>query len=92
MTAFIVFEIRSAIAFSEIRSATAKNDGRENRSGTYFWRREHRQRRNRGFAARQSGFMLSYQPLGPPRNAVTARRFCDQQEMSSQVATGFSLP
>ncbi len=23
---------------------------------------------------------------------VTARRFCDQQEMSSQVATGRSLP
>ena len=28
----------------------------------------------------------------PPDKTVTARRFCDQQEMSSQVATGRSLP
>jgi hypothetical protein len=27
-----------------------------------------------------------------PLSTVTARRFCDQQEMSSQVATGRSLP
>jgi hypothetical protein len=28
----------------------------------------------------------------PPVSTVTARRFCDQQEMSLQVATGRSLP
>ena len=28
----------------------------------------------------------------PALSAVTARRFCDQQEMSSQTATGLSLP
>ena len=28
----------------------------------------------------------------PPLSTVTARRFCDQQEMSSQTATGRSLP
>ena len=28
----------------------------------------------------------------PPESTVTARRFCDQQEMSSQTATGRSLP
>src|SRR5882757_1169853 len=27
-----------------------------------------------------------------PLSVVTARRFCDQQEMSSQTATGRSLP
>ena len=27
-----------------------------------------------------------------PDSVVTARRFCDQQEMSSQTATGRSLP
>jgi hypothetical protein len=27
-----------------------------------------------------------------PESVVTARRFCDQQEMSSQTATGRSLP
>jgi hypothetical protein len=27
-----------------------------------------------------------------PSRPVTARRFCDQQEMSSQTATGRSLP
>ncbi|VVB49709.1 hypothetical protein RHCH11_RHCH11_03899 [Beijerinckiaceae bacterium RH CH11] len=30
--------------------------------------------------------------LWPGAMAVTARRFCDQQEMSLQVATGRSLP
>ena len=29
---------------------------------------------------------------GAPLSTVTARRFCDQQEMSSQTATGRSLP
>ena len=29
--------------------------------------------------------------VGPP-STVTARRFCDQQEMSLQTATGRSLP
>ena len=27
-----------------------------------------------------------------PLSTVTARQFCDQQEMSSQIATGRSLP
>jgi len=31
------------------------------------------------------------QAPGPPRT-VTARRFCDQQEISLQTATGRSLP
>ncbi len=32
------------------------------------------------------------QLAGAPLSTVTARRFCDQQEMSSQTATGRSLP
>ena len=32
------------------------------------------------------------QLAGAPLRTVTARRFCDQQEMSSQTATGRSLP
>ena len=35
---------------------------------------------------------LSSRQLPAPLSAVTARRFCDQQEMSSQTATGRSLP
>lgn len=37
------------------------------------------------------GISVKNQEL-PPDKTVTARRFCDQQEMSSQVATGRSLP
>ena len=36
---------------------------------------------------------VTYWPQLPaPPSVVTARRFCDQQEMSSQTATGRSLP
>jgi hypothetical protein len=44
------------------------------------------------------GAVAGRRPLGPgyqepaPDSVVTARRFCDQQEMSSQTATGRSLP
>src|SRR5699024_3383177 len=46
------------------------------------------------WAARQAAH-LSVQvanQLPAPPSTVTARRFCDQQEMSSQTATGRSLP
>lgn len=35
---------------------------------------------------------VTRQLLGRELSTVTARRFCDQQEMSLQVATGRSLP
>ena len=37
-------------------------------------------------------FPLRRQLSGEPFSTVTARRFCDQHEMSSQTATGRSLP
>jgi hypothetical protein len=44
-------------------------------------------------AARRPSSQARAQLLpGAPLSTVTARRFCDQQEMSSQVATGRSLP
>jgi hypothetical protein len=42
-----------------------------------------------GPAARQAKRRTSYE-LAP--STVTARRFCDQQEMSLQTATGLSFP
>src|SRR5690606_26550338 len=38
----------------------------------------------------QFDMRAAYMPAPP--STVTARRFCDQQEMSSQTATGRSLP
>jgi hypothetical protein len=38
-----------------------------------------------GTLRNQAGYELAF-------NTVTARRFCDQQEMSLQTATGRSLP
>lgn len=42
------------------------------------------------FFARRSTREKCQEPA--PLSVVTARRFCDQQEMSSQTATGRSLP
>jgi hypothetical protein len=37
-------------------------------------------------------FEIGRRRQAPAFNTVTARRFCDQQEMSLQTATGRSLP
>ncbi len=46
--------------------------------------------------AAEAAFMMSRKMPGDqlpaPPSTVTARRFCDQQEMSSHTATGRSLP
>ena len=50
-------------------------------------RRSHRRRLNRSSKAEQR-----YELDGLALSTVTARRFCDQQEMSLHTATGRSLP
>ena len=42
--------------------------------------------------ARDLARLRGAQEVGAPDSTVTARRFCDQQEMSLHTATGRSLP